>query len=92
MQVNLFDTIQTSRKVVFTSVFVTLTAFVDNVLSFNLESQSSRTLRLTRFSIQFVDKNTTKSFFDSSRNVSITLFSGICYCYNQSLLSFVIIG
>jgi hypothetical protein len=39
MQVNLFDTIQTSRKIVYTSVFVTLTAFVDNVLSFNLESQ-----------------------------------------------------
>jgi hypothetical protein len=33
MQVNLFDTIQTSRKIVYTSVFVTLTAFVDNVLS-----------------------------------------------------------
>jgi hypothetical protein len=32
-QVNLFDTIQTSRKIVYTSVFVTLTAFVDNVLS-----------------------------------------------------------
>jgi hypothetical protein len=76
MQVNLFDTIQTSRKIVNTSVFVTLTAFVDNVLSFNLEPQSSRTLRLTRFSIQFVDKNTTKSFFDSSRNVSITLLLG----------------
>jgi hypothetical protein len=29
MQVNLFDTIQTSRKI----VFVRLTAFVDNVLS-----------------------------------------------------------
>jgi hypothetical protein len=36
MQVNLFDTIQTSRdtiqtsrKIVYTSVFVTLTAFVD---------------------------------------------------------------
>jgi hypothetical protein len=39
MQVNLFDTKQTSRKIVYTSVFVTLTAFVDNVLSFNLESQ-----------------------------------------------------
>jgi hypothetical protein len=39
MQVNLFDTIQTSRKIVYISVFVTLTAFVDNVLSFNLESQ-----------------------------------------------------
>jgi hypothetical protein len=33
MQVNLFDTIQTSRKIVYTSVFVRLTAFVDNVLS-----------------------------------------------------------
>jgi hypothetical protein len=33
MQVNLFDTIQTSRKIVYTSIFVTLTAFVDNVLS-----------------------------------------------------------
>jgi hypothetical protein len=39
MQVNLFDTIQTFRKIVYTSVFVTLTAFVDNILSFNLESQ-----------------------------------------------------
>jgi hypothetical protein len=29
MQVNLFDTIQTSRKIVYNSVFVTLTAFVD---------------------------------------------------------------
>jgi hypothetical protein len=32
-QVNLFDTIQTSLKIVYTSVFVTLTAFIDNVLS-----------------------------------------------------------
>jgi hypothetical protein len=39
MQVNLFDTIQTSRKIVYIFVFVTLTAFVDNVISFNLESQ-----------------------------------------------------
>jgi predicted permease len=39
MPVNLFDTIQTSRKIVYTSVFVTLTAFVDNVFSFNLEAQ-----------------------------------------------------
>jgi hypothetical protein len=39
MQVNLFDTIQTPRKIVYTSVFVTLTTFVDNVFSFNLKSQ-----------------------------------------------------
>jgi hypothetical protein len=33
-----FDTIQTSLKIVYTSVFVTLTAFIDNVHSFNLEA------------------------------------------------------
>jgi hypothetical protein len=31
----LFDMIQTSLKIVYTSVFVTLTAFIDNVPSFN---------------------------------------------------------
>jgi hypothetical protein len=35
---HLNDTIQTSLKIVYTSVFVTLTAFIDNVLSFNLEA------------------------------------------------------
>jgi hypothetical protein len=35
MQVNLFHAIQTPHKIVYTSVFVTLTTFVDNVLSFN---------------------------------------------------------
>jgi hypothetical protein len=43
MQVNLFHAIQTPHKIVYTSVFVTLTTFVDNVLSFNY--LSSRTLR-----------------------------------------------
>jgi hypothetical protein len=41
MQVNLFDTIQTSRKIVYNSVFVTLAAFVDmsSVLIWRLKNE-----------------------------------------------------
>jgi hypothetical protein len=38
--VNLFDMIQTSLKIVYTSIFVTLTGFIDNAISFNVEAKN----------------------------------------------------